>query len=178
MIVKASWQTSLLKNRSNRVHTFAGTLGPSGQPVGPNGCVRQETRGMRRHHELCPLSCSDRSQRGKKPRRKERRKRSPRSAKEPHKLSRVLIPRRARCCQFEMRPRTLRLQHRIRTGHALPWIESRTNTVYVNQSVPRRSRRPWRVEEYQPYRRWKFSEWFWWPRNTPKTRRGTQDPHL
>ena len=32
-------------------------------------------------------------------------------------------------------------------------------------------RRPWRVEAYQPYRRWNFSEWFWWPRNTPKTRR-------
>ena len=24
--------------------------------------------------------------------------------------------------------------------------------MYVDQSVPRRSRRPWRVEEYQPYR--------------------------
>ena len=28
--------TSLIKNRSNRVHTFAGTLGPSRQPVGLN----------------------------------------------------------------------------------------------------------------------------------------------
>ena len=43
--------------------------------------------------------------------------------------------------------------------------------MYVDQSVPQRGRRPWRVEGYQPYRRWKFSEWFWWPRNTPKTRR-------
>ena len=57
--------TSLLKNRSNRVHTFAGTPGPSCQPVGLNGCVRQETRVMQRHHELFPLSCIDRSQRGK-----------------------------------------------------------------------------------------------------------------
>ena len=57
--------TSLLKNHSNRVRTFARTPGPSRQPVGLNGCVRQETREMRRHHELLPLSCIDRSQRGK-----------------------------------------------------------------------------------------------------------------
>ena len=43
--------------------------------------------------------------------------------------------------------------------------------MYFDQSVPRRSRRPWRVEEYQPNRRWKLTEWFWCPRNTPKTRR-------
>ena len=73
-------------------------------------------------------------------------------------------------CLSEMRPRTSRFQHRIRTDHALPWIEPRQDTVYPDQSVPRRSRRPWRVEEYQPYRRWKFSEWFWWPRNTLRTR--------
>ena len=45
------------------------------------------------------------------------------------------------------------------------------NTVYADQSMPQWSHNPWRVAEYQPYRRWKFSEWFWWPRNTSKTRR-------
>ena len=55
--------TSLIKNRSNRVHSFAGTPGPSRQSVGLNGCVRQKTWRMRRHHEPCPLSCIDRSQR-------------------------------------------------------------------------------------------------------------------
>ena len=57
------------KLRSDRVHSFAGTPGPSRQPVGLDGCVQQETREMRRHHELLPLSCIisciDRSQRGK-----------------------------------------------------------------------------------------------------------------
>ena len=57
--------TSLIKNRSDRVHSFAGTPGPSRQSVGLNGCVRQKTWRMRRHHELCPLSCIDRSQRSK-----------------------------------------------------------------------------------------------------------------
>ena len=37
--------TSLIKNRSNRVHTFAGTPGPSRQPVGLNWCVRQKSVG-------------------------------------------------------------------------------------------------------------------------------------
>ena len=57
--------TRLIKNRSNRAHTFAGTPGPSRQSVGLNGCVRQKTWRMRRHHELCPLSCIERSQRSK-----------------------------------------------------------------------------------------------------------------
>ena len=57
--------TSLIKNRSDRVHSLAGTPGPSRQSVGLNGCVRQKTWRMRRHHELCPLSCIDRSQRSK-----------------------------------------------------------------------------------------------------------------
>ena len=37
--------TSFLKNRSNGVHSFAGALGPSRQPVRLGVCVRQETRG-------------------------------------------------------------------------------------------------------------------------------------
>ena len=71
----------------------------------------------------------------------------------------------------EVRPRTLCLQHRFGTNSTLSWMESRRNTVYADQSMPQRSRRPWMVAEYQPYRRWKFSEWFWWPKNTPKTTR-------
>ena len=57
--------TNILKNRSDRVYSFSGTRGPSRQPVGLDGCVRQETREMRRHHELFPLSCIDRLQRSK-----------------------------------------------------------------------------------------------------------------
>ena len=81
--------TSLIKNRSDRVHSFAGTPGPSRQSVGLNGCVRQKTWRMRRHHELLFTK-------RQRPRRKERRKVSPRSVKGPHRLSRVPIPRRAR----------------------------------------------------------------------------------
>ena len=71
----------------------------------------------------------------------------------------------------EVRPRTSGLQYRIGTDSTLPWMDPRRNTLYIDQSVPQRSRRPWRVAGYQPYRRWRFNEWFWWPMNTPKTRR-------
>ena len=37
-------------------------------------------------------------------------------------------------CLSEMRPRTSCLQHRFET--ALPWMESRRKTVYVDQGVP------------------------------------------
>ena len=59
--------TNILQNRSDRVYSFAGTPGPSRQSVGLDGCVRQKTWRMRRHHELCPLSCIDRSQKKQKP---------------------------------------------------------------------------------------------------------------
>ena len=67
-VTRASWQiglmaTNILQNRSDRVYPFAGTRGPSRQDL--EGCVRQKTWGTRRHHELCPLSCIDRSQRSK-----------------------------------------------------------------------------------------------------------------
>ena len=35
--------TSFLNNRSDSVHTFAGTPGSSRQPVGLNGCVREKS---------------------------------------------------------------------------------------------------------------------------------------
>ena len=54
----------------------------------------------------------------------------------------------------EVRPRTLDLQHRFGTDSTMPWMESRRNTLYIDQSVPQRGCRPWRVAENQPYRRW------------------------
>ena len=67
--------------------------------------------------------------------------------------------------------RELCLQHRFGTDSTSSWMDSRRNTVYADQSMPHWGHNPWSVAEYQPYRRWKFSEWFWWPRNTSKTRR-------
>ena len=80
--------------------------------------------------------------------------------------------RERRRCMSKMRPRTLCLQHRFGTDSTLSWIDSRRNTpCTLIKGMPQWSHNPWRVAEYQPYRRWKFSEWFWWPRNTSKTRR-------
>ena len=71
----------------------------------------------------------------------------------------------------KMRPRTLCLQHRFGTDSTLSWMDFRRNTVYAGQACHSGVIVPWRVAEYQPYKRWKFSEWFWWPRKTSKTRR-------
>ena len=134
--------TSFLKNRSDRVHSFAGTPGPSRQSVGLNGCVRQKTWRMRRHHELCPLSCIDRSQRSK----------SQNEGKEErsyHDQSKSRTDCRGcshqgerRRCVSKMRPRTLCLQHHFGTDSTLSWMDSRRNTVYADQSMPQWSRNP------------------------------------
>ena len=163
--------TSLIKNRSDRVHSFAGTPGPSRQSVGLNGCVRQKTWRMRRHHELCPLSCIDRSQRSKSQNERKEERSYHDQSKSRTDCRGCSHQGERRRCMSKMRPRTLCFQHRFGTDSTLSWMESRRNTVYTDQSMPQWSHNPWRVAEYQPYRRWKFSEWFWWPRYTPKTRR-------
>ena len=165
---RASWQIVLdsWQQASSRIAQTEGThlrelLVRRANQVGLNGIVRQEAWGMRRHHELLPLGCSDRSQRGKgQDERKEERDCHDQPEGRTNCRGCQNQGERGRCLS-KMRPRTSRVQHRFGTDPALPWMESRRNTVYVDQCVPQRSRRPWRVEEYQPYRRWKFSEWFW-----------------
>ena len=119
---------------------IAATPGPSRQPVGLNGCVRQQSVGMRRHRELLPLSCIDRSQRGKgQDDRKEERYYHALAESRTDCRWRLFKGGRGRCWS-EMRPRTSCLQHRFGADLALPWRESRRNAVCVDQSVPRRSR--------------------------------------
>ena len=164
--------TNILQNRSDRVlYSFAGTPGPSRQSVGLNGCVRQKTWRMRRHHELSPLSCIDRSQRSKSQNERKEERSYHDQSKSRTDCRGCSHQGERRRCMSKMRPRTLCLQHRFGTDSTLSWMDSRRNTVYADQSMPQWSHNPWRVAEYQPYRKWNFSEWFWWPRNTSKTRR-------
>ena len=88
--------TSLLKNRSNRVHTFAGTLvHRANQWASTDVCDKKAW-------ELCAImnyihsAAAIAHKEGKSQDEKKRRKRLPRSAKEPHRLSKGPIPRRAR----------------------------------------------------------------------------------
>ena len=148
-IVLDSWQQT-----SSRIAQTecAGTPGPSRQPVGLDGCVRQETWRMRRHHELFPLSCIDRSQRGKgQDERKEERGYHDQPKSRTDYRGCLYQGERGRGMS-EVRPRTSGLQHRFGTDSTLPWMEPRRNPLYIDRSVPQRGRRPWRVAEYQPYR--------------------------
>ena len=139
----------VIRNRSNRVHSFAGTPDPSRPSVGLNGCVRQKTWRMRRHHELCPLSCIDRSQRSKSQiERKEERSYHDQSKSRTDCRGCSHQGERRRCMS-KMRPRTLCLQHRFGTDSTLSWMDSRRNTVYADQSMPQRGRRPCRIPTVQ-----------------------------
>ena len=98
---------SFLKNRSDRVHSFAGTPGPSRQSVGLNGCVRQKTWRMRRHHELCPLSCIDRSQRSKSQNERKEERSYHDQSKSRTDCRGCSHQGERRRCMSKMRPRTL-----------------------------------------------------------------------
>ena len=132
----------LTKNRSNRVHSFAGTPGPSRQSVGLNGCVRQKAWRMRRHHELYPLSCIDRSQRSisQNERKEEGTYHDQSKSRTDCRGCSHQGERRRR--MSKMRPRTLCLQHRFGTDSTSSWMDSRRNTVYADQSMPQWSHGP------------------------------------
>ena len=177
-VTRASWQIVLdsWQQDSSRIAQTECTHLPellvhrANQWASMDVCDRKTWR-MRRHHELCQLSCIDRSQRSKSQneRKEERSYHDQSKSRTDCRGCSHQGERRRR--MSKMRPRTLCLQHRFGTDSTLSWMDSRRNTVYADQSMPQLSHCPWRVAEYQPYRRWKFSEWFWWPRNTPKTRR-------
>ena len=107
--------TSFLKNRSNRVHSFAGVPGSSRQSVGFNGCVRQKTWRMRRHHELCSLSCIDCSQRSKSQNERKEERSYYNQSKSRTDCRRYSHHGARRRCMSKMRPRTLCFQNNFGT---------------------------------------------------------------
>ena len=66
-IVLDSWQQTSSRIAQTECTHLPELLVHRAKPVCLDGCVRQKTWRMRRHNELCPLSCIDRSQRSKKP---------------------------------------------------------------------------------------------------------------
>ena len=137
--------TSLIKDRSNRVHSFAGSPGPSRQSVRLNGCVRQKTWRMRRHHELyvhSAASISSHRSKGQNERKAERSYHDQPKCRTDCRGCSHQGERRRRCMS-KMRPRTLCLQHRFGTDSTLSWMDSRQNTVYADQSMPQWSHNPW-----------------------------------
>ena len=62
---------------------------------------------MRRHHELCPLSCIDRSQRSKSQNERKEEGSYHDQSNEPHRLSRVLTPRRKKTLHVQDATREL-----------------------------------------------------------------------
>ena len=139
--------TSFLTNRSDSAHSFAGTPGPSRQPVGLM---------MNYVHSAASIAHKEAKARmkGKKKDVATISQRAGQIVKGAHTKEKedVACPR----CDREL-------------------------CVFNTASGPILRCRGWtlagsRVAEYQPYRRWRFSEWFWLPRNTPRTRRWHTPP--
>ena len=155
-IVLDSWQQASSRIAQTAVHTFAGTPGPSRQPVGLNRCVcRQETREMRRHHELLSLSCIDRSQIGKgQDEKKEERYHHDQPKSRTYCRGCLYQGERGRCLS-ELRPRTLMSSTPLR-GRSCAAVDgvSPDHRERLIKACHDGGRRPWRVEEHQPYRRW------------------------
>ena len=156
--------TSFLKNRSDRMRSLAGIPGPSRQSVCLNGCVRQKTWRMRRHHELCSLSCIDCSQRSNSQNEREEvtaiSQRAAQIVEGAHTKEKedVACPR----CYRELyvfntaSGPILRCRGWTLDGAPCTLIKACQNGVIIPGGLQRR---------------WKSSERFWWPRNTSKTRR-------
>ena len=62
----------------------------------------------------------------------------------------------------KVQPRALCVSDCHRTDYALSRMGPHWDTVYIDQGVSRRGRQVQR-QKYQPYRRWRFGDWFWWP---------------
>ena len=131
---------------------------------------------MWRHHEQVLHNCGKCTQRDKGYDER-RRDRHCHDQPESHSGRRGCLNQEGRGQYLsEMRPRTLHLQHCFRTDLALPWMEPRRAIVYLDQSVPRQSRRSWNVEEYQPSQRWRFNVWSGGPGTISGQGGGAQDP--
>ena len=59
-------------------------------------------------------------------------------------------------------PRGLCVPDRRRTDYTLSRMGPHWDAVYIDQGVSRRGCQ-FQRHKYQPYRRWKFGDWFWWP---------------
>ena len=147
--------------------------------------MRQETWRMRRHHQQQPNGCGKCTQggEGQGERKRERCHDQPESSSD--RLG--WLSRRGQGQRLsEVQPRALHLQHRVRTNHALPRMGPCWDAMYLDQNAPKQSRQSsrqsWKVEEYQPYQRWRSGDWFWWPtlwskcQNTPGARRRSNEP--
>ena len=152
----------ILPNRANRVHTSTGTSCLSSQSMGINGRMRQKTRRMWRHPQLFPYSdgvCTEeredqRESKEERPCQHE----SKSSTGREWSIGRKRVGQRLSKAQ----PRALCFPDCRRTDHALSRMGPHWDAVYIDQSVSRRGRQ-FQRHKYQPYRRWRIGDWFWWP---------------
>ena len=156
------WQGASYRIAHNRVHTSTGTSGSSSQSMGINGRMRQKTRRRWRHPQLFPYSygvCTEEREDQRESKEEGQRQHQSKSC-----IDRQWSVGRKRKGQrlSKVQPRALCVSDCHRTDFALSRMGPHWDTVYIDQGVSRRGRQVQR-QIYQPYRRWRFGDWFWWP---------------
>ena len=152
----------ILPSRANRVHTSTGTSCLSSQSMGINGRMRQKTRRMWRHPQLFPYSygvCTE--EREDQRESKEERQCQHQSKSSTDRQWSVGRKREGQRLS-KVQPRALCVADCRWTDHALSRMGPHWDAVYIDQGVSRRGRQ-FQRQKYQPYRRWRFGDWFWWP---------------
>ena len=147
---------------ANRVHTSTRTSCLPSQSMGINGRLRQKTRRVWRNPQLytysygvCTTEHKDQSESI------EERQCQHQSESGTHRQW-SFGRKRVRQPLPKVRPRALCVPDYHRTDHTLSRMGPHWNAVYIGQGVSRRGCQ-FHKQTYHPYKRWKFSDWFWWP---------------
>ena len=166
--------TNFLMNRSDRVHSFAGTPGPSRQPVGLYGLTKK--RGRCGAIMNCFHSAASIAHKEAKAKTKGTKKEVTTISQRAAQIVEGPYTKERGRRMSEVRPRTLCFQLRFGTDSTLPWMEPRRNTLYIDQTVPQRGRRPWRLHSINRSGDGGSTSGSGGPGTFPRRDDGTQDP--
>ena len=168
-VTQAAWQAVIdmcqgasYRIAHNRVHTSTGTSGSSSQSMGINGRMRQKTRRRWRHPQLFPYSYGVCTEEREDQRESKEEGQCQHQSKSCTDRQWSVGRKRKGQRLSKVQPRALCVSDCRRTDFALSRMGPHWDTVYIDQGVSRRGRQVQR-QKYQPYRRWRFGDWFWWP---------------
>ena len=160
-------------NRANRVHTSTGTSCLSSQPMGINGRMRQKTWRMWCHPQLFPHSYGECTEEGEDQSESKEERQCQHQSKSSTDRQWSFGRRRVGQRLSKVQPRALCVPDCRRTNHAVSRMGPHWDAVYIDQGVSRRGRQ-FQRHKHQPYKRWKFGDWFWWPVHRSTRRLGDE----
>ena len=130
--------------------------------MGINGHMRQKTRRMWRHPQLFPYSYGVRAEEREDQRESKEERQCQHQSKSSTDRQWSVGRKREGQRLSKVQPRALCVPDCRRTDHALSRMGPYWDAVYIDQGVSRRGLQ-FQRQTYQPYRRWRSGDWFWWP---------------